>query len=352
MPKIAPHLPAQACSINTHTRWAHLRWMVAIVAVAILAGSVSALMVVDRWYPVGVNGGTILTPAHDTALNSDPLDPAIVREWRYRIINLYDESKLAHGVYYTDSAQVGQAVIINAGGWAVVRQGNASVKAGVTTAVDFQGTRYLIEKVIADNQHNLLYIKITGSNFRATTAFAPATTIASKRIFWGLAEADWRPYTVGEKELASTNGTYSIFSEPVHYSLRELGASNQVLITSRGEFVGFSNDVGTIIPAWTVEYVLPNIITTGAPTLARFDWVGAMVTGARDGNSTKEVIGFYVADIKTKEISTIKKNDVVVRIQGELADHNRLMEQIISAPAEFMVDVLRDGKTVQLKIKK
>lgn len=351
MNKTAPHLPPQACSISTHTRWSNIRWLLIVLGVSFFAGLVAALVVVDRWYPVGLNGGTIFAPTHGALAQ---LDPSVVREWRYRVVNLYDETKLTHGTFYSQQASLGQAVIVNSSGWAITPINVGSVvRPGVSAAIDWQGKRYAVEKVVPDTTHGILFVKISGSDWHANTAFASRSAITAGRGVWGLKSDDFLPLTLSEKQLIQTGG-YSILTDPFYYSVREPGADGRILITDRGELVGFTNSASSLIPVWNVEYTLPNIITTNNPKLAGFDLLGMFVDGQRTPSSTKEIVGFYVTDVigKTSLTMPIKRGDVVVKVQGETVSQERLVEQVITAPNEFNVTVWRDGTLKDMKIKK
>ena len=353
MMKTAPHLPPPTCSVTSHHRWSNIRWFLVLSVIALASGATAALIVVDHWYPVGLgsNTGFILNRGTN---NLGSIDPTIVREWRYRVLTLYDETKLIQGSWYTNQAYLGEMVIINAGGWAVAPlTPGVMIKPGTTVALDWQGERFMIERIVPDPDHELLFIKLNGSNFRATTAFAPRASLVPGRGVWGLAASDWQAFIIGNKEFDAT-GNHSLFVDPIKFSLRDGGVASRILLTDRGEFIGFSDARGHIKPVWTVEFSLPNIITKSTVLLARFDVLGTWVHGERVLETTKEVNGFYVSDIKTKDtgIIPLKRGDVIIKIQGESIDRERFVEQMITAPNEFMVTVIRNKKTIDLTIKK
>lgn len=345
MKKFPPHLPAQACSINSHERMTRLKLFLISVISGLIAGVVGAIIMVNAWYPTTFNNTTVVLPNR----NSNPtLDSSVVRDWRPRLVTLYDNNKMpATGGYYLASSRLATAVVVNAGGWAVV-EFIPKLNKNLVIGLDYQGHELKVEEIIPAEKDNLLFIKFSGTDFRATASFAAQSAVQSNRILWGLG-SDWQPYTVGQK-IVSQNPVTNVTEVPIKYPLRELGAENRVLITDRGEFVGFSSSERVIIPVWMVGEILPKIMAGQKPPFTTFNWQGNFVTAARIGSETMAADGFLITDPGSTTI--LKKGDIVIAVEGQKVTGENISELLTFAPAEFAITVLRATETLSLTIKK
>lgn len=342
----APHLPPPACSLEARHKWLTLKWVVFIVFLSFAAGSTAALLMVDYFYPLDMSGGAYYFINRTKNINSPALDAAIVREIRYRLVRIYDEARIIQGQFYPETALVAQAVVLNAGGWSVMYApqiiNDVKVK---LVGVDYQGVRRVIEKKLVDNVHGLIYLKLEGIGFRAAT-FVNRNQSLSDLGIWGV-NSNWQPLSVRfERTIKSP-----FYPASEAFSRFELGLEHvgRILLTDRGDLVGFSDKDGLLLPAWIVEAQLSSVLESGTLQKSPVDWQGYMVEGMKAGGAWQEVTGFYIAESKSaSQKNRVGKGDIVIKIQGEAVRKDRLAEQLWFAPKEFSVTVLRGGKEMDL----
>ena len=79
-----------------------------------------------------------------------------------------------------------------------------------------------------------------------------------------------------------------------------------------------------------------------------------MVHGfTKEGSTTNKISGFYVDSSNTGvSSSTVGISDLIVRTQGVSVDAYDLSRQILLAPNQFTVTVLRDNKEVEILVEK
>lgn len=350
MTAFAPHLPPPACSVETHTHWTRVKLFALTVLIALLTGLVGALIMVNAWYPTGLSNSTILISNRTN--NNPTLDVSIVRDWRSRVIELFDETKIQQGIYYTEAARVTQAAVVSAGGWSVAPLVTLPSKVNLV-GIDYQGHRLAVEKIIVDETHKLIFIKFIGADFRANSVFAPRSILQPGRTLWGL-EHDWQPFTIGQKVSAPAS-IVSAANDNTVFSLLELGATNRLLITDRGELVGFTAENQAIIPVWMVGHLLSRLSLPDTEVALPFEWRGSFVESIKDGAENKDAGGFLVHEVLRRNLKVdhaVKKGDVIVKIQNQTVTRDNLAELILSAPDEFLVVVMRGEKNMNLIIKK
>ncbi len=346
MKKFPPHLPSPACSINSHETMTKLKLFLASIISGLAAGLVGAIVMINAWYPATLNNTTVVVPNRNT---NPTLDSSVVREWRPRLISVFDSSKKATtGNYYLASSRLGTAVVVNAGGWAIMDFVPKLTKNNII-GLDYQGQELVVEELVAAEKDGLWYIKFKGSDFRATASFAARGAVQANRILWGLG-SDWQPYTVGQK-ITATSAVVSATEVTVKYPLRELGAENRVLITDRGEFVGFSNKDRIIIPVWMAPELLPKIMSGQKPPFVSFGWQGSFVTAVRAGVTSPAVDGFLLTDPGLNN-EQLKKGDIILMIENQKVTPENIFELLLVAPPEFSVSIIRDTETLSLTIKK
>ena len=349
MTAFAPHLPPPSCSVDTHTRLTRLKLFVFTVVVALLTSLVGALLLVNAWYPTGLSNSTILI---SNRANQNPtLDSAVIRDWRSRVIELFDESKIQQNKYYTENARLTRAVVVNSGGWSVAPLIILPAKINLL-GIDYQGHRLSVEKIVMDEVHKLMFIKFVGADFRANSIFAPHSALQPGHILWSLGN-EWQPVTVGQKIFSPSPLAATIDS--IILPLVDIGAANRLLITDRGELVGFTADNQTIIPVWMIGYILPRLLSQDTAVNLPFEWRGSFLETIKIDDQNQEATGFLVSDVFPKNAkieSVVKRGDVIMKIQDQVVTRENITQLIMSAPDTFSITVLRGEKTLVLNIKK
>lgn len=348
MKQFPPHLPPPACSVPHHNYIQRILLLVIAIIAGLSAGTVGALLMINAWYPTGLT--STAEYAAPRAATRPVLDSNIVRDWRPRLIAVYDENKAVNKKYFPETARITTAVIVNAGGWSVAPWSNALVKAN-SVGTDYQGQRLKVEKIIPDPERQLVYIKFSGANFRSTTVFADLHALLPGRLVWG-GSSDWHLFTVDEP-VVPTGLLQTVAVDKTVYTLRELSKSNQVLITDRGEFVGFSGSDQKIIPVWMVSHFVSKLVenTKTIPSW-NFDWRGSFVELIATDQGFTQASGFLITDVKATSSHPLKIGDRIIKIDNQTVTPNNLVELLTAAQDTCKVTVVRLDQTLDFTITK
>lgn len=349
MKQFPPHLPPPACSVPHHHYMQRLLLLIIAVISGLAAGTVGALLMINAWYPTRLTSGAEY--AAPRASTRPVLDSNVVRDWRPRLIAVYDENKAVNKKYFPETARLTTAVVVNAGGWSVAPWSSAYAKAALV-GTDYQGQRLVVEKIIPDPERQLVYIKFSGANFRSTTVFAGLNALSPGRLIWG-GSSDWHLLTVDEPLIPSGLITTVAVDKTTH-TLRELSKPHQVLITDRGEFVGFSAADQKIIPVWMTNQIIPQLtIDTKTVPALNFDWRGTFVELTANEQGFVQSTGFLVTEVvRAPTNHAVRVGDQIIKIDNQNVTRENFVELISLAPNSFTATVLRQEETIEIIISK
>ena len=117
--------------------------------------------------------------------------------------------------------------------------------------------------------------------------------------------------------------------------------------------IGVAGDRGILLPAWLIERQVPFLLESGVLDTRRPAWQGYFIEGVREGAVWKELSGFYVTGPSSAgAVSNLKAGDVIVRVNNEPAEKDRLARLLLSAPDEFTLTVIRGGDEVKVAVRK
>ena len=345
----APHLPPRTCSVSAREIWSRLRWLALVIVLAVFAGATASLFMIDYWYPVdALVGSTAIINRADRG--SPSLDAAAVRDWRYRLVRVYDESRVVGANYYPAGALVGHAVVLSSSGWSVVWAPSLSPETKSLAGVDVYGIRHPVEKMLAAPESGLWYLKFSGDEFRATTIFGSSEALTPGQALWAL-NGEWQAVTVGAR--LPRSGVQRATEPPYYYELSGYELAGRVIISERGEMIGVAGDRGILLPAWLIERQVPFLLESGVLDTRRPAWQGYFIEGVREGAVWKELSGFYdTGPSSAGAVSNLKAGDVIVRVNNEPAEKDRLARLLLSAPDEFTLTVIRGGDEVKVAVRK
>lgn len=341
----APHLPPAASSLRWRTQTQRIKWVVLTVCLSLFAGAVGSLWILGALYPQGAyqDQRPLYVINRDNA-KIPTLDATMVRDWRYRRVWLYESSQVANGVY-TEAARVAPAVVLNTGGWVVWY---SAAQAVPVVALDWQGTKYQIEKTIRTNS-GLIFAKLAGANFRATTAFTdwPDWTGSEQVWAWG---TDWRSLAWQKENLDPEVRLATEAAVSYQVAGAEVGAT---VTDANGGLIGLVDKNKHIIPSWYLASVLPAIMSTAQLPVESVDWQGSFVTGVLVGPQWQESSGFYITAARAKRgVSTVQKGDIVTAINQQPVNPDSLARLLAVAGEQFSATVWRDGALLTVTVDK
>lgn len=346
-----PHLPPPSCRIDTHHRLRNLKWIVFIFAAAFLSGVAAALVtvawivpVIDQ--PVSYFFGIRNKESQD---NNPVLDATVLRAMEQRTLDITNKEKIINGFLASDAVEF-RAVIVSSDGWAVAYLPSGKLDVKKMQAVDFQGVIYPIEKAIKDSVSGLVYLKVSGQGFRIN-AFTN----------WDNAQGELQLWAIGKRpELVHAVLTNLSASENIDawrpQLLRQFDSAlpaGALLFGDNGDLAGIVGAENTLIPAWLIEKQVGAFMNSGTAVYEILPWKGFWVNGLSSGDKVTNLSGFYIADVGDKTYKNIiKKGDVLLKVNGQAITPEFLAKQIIFAPTELTVTLLRDGKEVEIHVKK
>jgi hypothetical protein len=216
--------------------------------------------------------------------------------------------------------------------------------------VDYLGHRLTVKKIIPDESHGLAFIQFVGGDWRANTVFAPHNFIQPNRSVWALG-AEWQPFTIGQKIFMA--GPLSASIDSIAFPITETGAANRLLITDRGELVGFTGQDQKIIPTWMVGFVLPSIVST--QNSQSFDWRGNFVVSTKTALENQSKSGFLLTEPphrNGKSDPLLKRGDLITHIENQSVTRENLAELLQSANTDFSITFIRGVSTTTAVVKK
>ncbi len=346
-----PHLPPPSCRIDTHHRLQNLKWIVFIFAAAFLSG-VSAALVTVAWivpvteqpvsYFFGIHGKNESNPAVE-------LDSSVMRAIEQRTLNIVSKDKIINGFVASDAVAL-RAAIISSDGWAVAYFPTGKFDIKKWQAVDTQGSIYLIDKAEKDAVSGLLYLKVDGQGFRIN-AFVNWDNIPDNLDVWAMG----RRFELVHANLTDASGDTEInaWSPRFLHKLDSVLPAGALLFGDNGDLIGIAKEDNTVIPPWLVEKQVGAFMGNGKAMYEILPWEGFLVNGVSADGRVVGLSGFYITDVGDKSFkSLVKSGDVLLRINGQAITPELLAKQIIFAPTELTVTLLRDGKEIDVSIKK
>lgn len=346
-----PHLPSQACRVDTHHKLQNLKWIGFIFVAAFLSGVAAALVTVAWIVPIIQEPTGYYVGNYRTGNDSGFLDLAMARQIEQKTVQVVSQ-KLKINNFVGKQAEVTQAALLSSDGWAVAYY--PTYFSGLEKdwqIVDSQGVTYGIEKIVYDDTAKLLYIKISGQGFRINS-FVDWSGVGDE-VSWWMPGSDWqsvavsRIKNVGEKIVAVNHLT--LFYKTNNPDI----VRGALLFSSNGDFSGIIDKDGLVIPSWLVENQISSLLEKKKTTYSTIAWRGFWINGVEQDGKVASLKGFYVSELGAKAtVAGLHAGDVILKIDGQSVVDHTLAKQIFSAPKQFNVVVWRKGEEVDLTIDK
>jgi hypothetical protein len=349
-----PHLPPQTCSIKAHQRFQLLPWALFIVLISALSSLAVALSVINWFLPNIASDATLTFRGATNITSRVVLDPVLNRKIRQSLLTIYDTREKVNNSFYKESAYVGEAALLSSDGWAVLGEAGGPIASRrYWEAVDVQGTVYPIKKFVTDPVSGLTYFKIESEGFRVA-AFYQWTGEEGGETLWSVGKDEWREIFLTEP--ATKPGSKEIFAiwKPQYvHGLLPLTSPGVIILSTAGELAGVVDPEGNLTPSWMIENQLSNLLAKGEIAYYGLSYQGYLVQGSLNKTELKTLAGFYITYSGTSVASsTVGVGDVIVKINNRPVEKTDLARQILLAPEEFAVTVLRDGAEIDIMVKK
>ncbi|MFA6492479.1 MAG: hypothetical protein WCW33_06660 [Candidatus Babeliales bacterium] len=330
-----------------------LKWIFIYVVLGIVSGASAALIVLAWFSPFVSSDSYQYFVKQTTTQNTSDIphaipDPVVQRQVEFRVIDIWDTTK-AHGNLFTSESHIGKAALLSSDGWAVFFSPRYNVaRSSSFVGVDRQGVKYTIEKIVLDKHTGFVYLKFKGNEFRAIS-FPNWNDVQTGTGLWALEANTWKRTMVGDAQTV-LSGTYDAAEPYSKFSITGTMAPQSLLISDQGHFVGYIDEEGRVVLAWTVQDHVSVLLEKGVIQNKDVGWNGSFVIDITTPSSPEVVSGFYIT--KLTALSTLKIGDVVSEIQHQAISADTLAQQISSAPDQFTATVWRGGKKSDILVKK
>jgi len=346
----APHLPNKTCRVDTYYRLKNVKWILLFALLAFVAGGCAAIIMIVWFLPANYNS-TILTSGRldsDHNISAQP-DQVFARQIKQRLLNIYDVRQKING-FYPRSAYVGQAAVLSSDGWAVAFIANFRSGAEKSYEVlDSNNNSGKIVKVVYDKTSQLVYFKINAQGLRVTT-FPNWAQVNVGIDLWSVG-FDWQSRFIKDLQELSTSRSQLIWQPQYGFALNEKVNAGDLLLNNNGDLVGVVG-VNNIINSWQVEGQIASLLTSGKIVYKGLPYQGYFVYNFSQ-DSAPGSSGFYVEKSPTRVTSsTLGAGDIILEINGQVADKHNLAEQLWLAPESVPLKVWRKGVVVQMEVKK
>lgn len=345
-----PHLPAKSCSVPLH-RWIRSIWVIIfIVCISFFAGITGAL-VSDAWIsptPLGFDTG--LQFARQAPVGAT-LGQSTQQHVSQRIFTIVDTRKKIEDTYITQSSIVGEAVILSSDGWSAYYA--PSYVAGGESfweLVDQAGNVYEIESTTYDAVHDMLYIKANAHGLRVSKLL-PVEQINNGATVFTYVHNNWQEVQLHQERSELSGSAAPIDTAMVRMNVLQPAPSGAIVVNEQGALVGFVSTNNTIVSASHILAQLSSVLQEGVLIRQSFPWYGQFVEDIELEGSNQKTTGFFVQRTMDKRVD-IRSGDIILSIAGETIDPLHARLQLLLAPAELSLRILRDGEPIDILVDK
>lgn len=268
-----------------------------------------------------------------------------------RIVKVFDKRKKMSGNFYDGNSFFGNATLLTVDGWAVLTAPSlSSVDPTVLEVVDSQGITHAVTKTVVDQGNGLAYIDIEGEGFPVFPLFTG--DLVSQKIVWSYKDNHFVETELLFSYPKQKESARNVSSFAFHLTPQTTGP--ELLVDDKGELIGFADKTGNLISSVEINRQLRFLQKNGTIVFKGLPVSGYVVEATEKDDRGIPVVkyGFVVTENTAKAKVALQVGDIVVKINGEVFDPKTAREQILSAPDEVGVTVLRQGKSVEVKVKK
>jgi len=349
MKKLAPHLPAKACRVDTYYRLQNIKWLLLFAGLAFIAG-ISATLIVSVWVLPDNNASPhiqIINLEHE--VNQAAPEALLVRQIKQRLLTIYDRRQKPGGEFYAFQALVGQAAIISSDGWAVAYLSNyVSGEERYWEILDYQAVEHKLEKVVYDKLDKMLYFKVNATGLRVVS-FSQWPDLGQGSVLWSVGLDNWQQNFILSEAKTSLKALNPVWQPAYNFQLLTKAVPGELLFDNQGQFVGLVLEANLVSHGWLVEKQTAALLETDRLVFSGLPWQGYFVYNV--GRDKRK--GFYVDRVSAvSAVDSVLKGDVVLTINGKEAKAERLAENIWLAPPELLITVLRGEELVDLTVRK
>lgn len=347
-----PHLPPRASSIKAYRLKQILPLIILIIAVSALVGITVSLSVVS-WFMPQVTPERSYLQSNQNQTDRLVVDPILDKTIRQSLLTIYESRAKIQATFYREDAKIGHGALLSSDGWAVMGAVPDSLyNRRFWEAVDSEGRIYQIEKFVDDSFAGLTYFKVSGEGFRVVTF--PQDTIRENAPLLSIKKEKWQTtFLAGDPVRLDLPNIFGLWQTLYAFQVTPETEAGSVILDNRGQLVGFVDSDSQLIASRLIMSQISNLLAQGKVSHQGLLYRGNFVDSSIIDGAVRPLVGFYVSISPTyPSETTIGVGDVIVKIDGRPIDKFDLSYQVLSAPPEVTLTVLRQGAEIDIMVKK
>ncbi len=344
---IPPHLPPPASNIEQYRKWQRIKILLVAVVFGLLAGVSGASMLIGWVWP-GYGGGDIwIMSKSAVSISHDLLDPQARIELEDRIGTVYRNVSDSSGVSYLSPVRkIGEAIFVSSDGWLALYYPDYSGDYKNWRVLLSSGHSYTVQKVLKDNNSNLVYLKIvadqSGAQFKVVNF---GDVVKQSDDVYVYNNNTWQHSAVTNK-IAKSFILPHLDSAPSEVvEIDKNFGEGDIVVGVQGKIIGMMSGGRYVLPSKYITNILPGVLGSqkiSYRTLGIYGWFSSEQPIIVKNELTA---GFAVSRVFS-ESSKLKAGDIILEANGQLADSENLWYNIISNQ-NLKLKVLRKGKIIE-----
>ncbi len=344
---VPPHLPPPVCNLEEHRKWQRIKILLVSVVFGLLAGASGAAMLLGWVWPGFGGGDAWILSSSVNNIPRDLLDIRVRAELEDRIASVYRDLSGTAGInFLSPDKKIGEAIFVSSDGWLTLYYPNYNGDYKNWRVLLNNGHSFVVQKVLKDNNSNLVYLKVTadqsGAQFKVVNFGDEAKQLEDVYVY---SHGSWHHTWVTNKIVQSFHLPHLDSAPSTVVELNESFDAGDLVVGAQGKIVGLVSDGRYVLPSQYVANILPGVLGLQKityRTLGTYGWFSAEQPIIVKNELTA---GYAVARV-TLNNSNLKAGDIIVEVNGQVADSNNLWYNIISNK-NLKLKVLRKGKIIE-----
>ncbi len=347
----APHLPPkiEQSSKNLKEFFVFLGVTVAVAFSAGIAASSFAFAYLIPETPASRPVLTFFQNKPSTSVQKNGLDESTKQLVKEKTGILLDIHKKI-GDMYDSSAVLGQVAFLTLDGWAVLAPVNAvSSDVASLEVMDSQGRILKIKKMVKDDETGFVFVQVEGNGF---TVFSLGTgNISPNSSVWSFDGKNFFEQKISVQYFGTKETAKNIFMQGTKLAVAGVP---QMLVGENGEFSGLSDKNGILFSGSELNTKLRFFQKNGILLKSNFAVGGYVVEGVKKNAQgvALHYQGFVVTELARGGKTGLQGGDVILQVSGKDFLPQTVREEIVGAGNEVVFHVLRQGKEMDVTVKK
>ncbi|MFA6423808.1 MAG: S1C family serine protease [Candidatus Magasanikbacteria bacterium] len=344
---VPPHLPAPVCNLEDHRKWQRIKVLFVAVVFGLFAGATGASMWLGWVWPGFGGGDNWILSSGVSNTSRDLLDARARVELEDRVGAVYRDLSGATGLtYLSPDKKIGEAIFVSSDGWLALYYPTYSGDYKNWRVLLNSGRSYTVQKVLKDNNSNLVYLKIVsdqvGAQFKVVNFGAETKQLQDVYVF---SHNTWHHTWVTNKIVKSFSLPHLDSAPSTEVELNESFSAGDLVVDIQGKILGVVSNGQYFLPSQYISNILPSVLSTQKivyRTLGTYGWFSS----EQPIIIKNELTAGYAVSRVFLNTSKLKAGDIIFEVNGQIAESENLWYNIISNQ-NLKLKVLRKGKIVE-----